>query len=74
MSGTLTVSSKQSPFPYAAIATAAYTGKADLVFDEAATRVVLELDGSQITAEDDIVRALAKAGGLSEDSSKVGVT
>ncbi|KAF8913586.1 glutamate-tRNA ligase [Mucidula mucida] len=67
---TLTLSSKLAPFPFAVIAIAAYTQKAELVFDDAATGPVLELNGSQITAEQDIVHALAKEGGLSEDSAK----
>jgi glutamyl-tRNA synthetase len=73
MTGTLTVSSKQSPFPYAATAIAAYTEKAQLVFDEAATGVVLDLNGTKLTAESEIVHAVAGASGLSEDSAKVGI-
>lgn len=71
MAGTLTVSSKLSPFPFAAIAIASYTQKAALLFDETATGITLDLDDSKITAEDEIVHALAKAGGLSADSVKV---
>ncbi|KAJ7219583.1 glutamate-tRNA ligase [Mycena pura] len=67
---TLTVSSKQTPFPYAAVAVALYTEKAELVFDETATGITLQLNGSSICEEDAIVHALAKAHGLSEDSSK----
>ncbi|KAK0497034.1 glutamate-tRNA ligase [Armillaria luteobubalina] len=67
---TLTVSAKISPFPFAAVATAAYTQKAEIVYDEAVTGPVLDLNGSTITVEEDIVHALSKAGGLSEDSSK----
>ncbi|OBZ65709.1 putative glutamate--tRNA ligase, cytoplasmic [Grifola frondosa] len=70
MSGVLTVSSKASPFPYAAVAIATYTQKAELNFDEGASGLILELDGSKISTEDEIVRALAKAGGLSDDSAK----
>ncbi|TFK76268.1 glutamate-tRNA ligase [Pluteus cervinus] len=67
---TLTLPSKQSPFPYAALAIAAYTEKASLVFDESVSGLVLELDSSTVTDEEEIVRALAKSGGLSEDSAK----
>ncbi|KZT09696.1 glutamate-tRNA ligase [Laetiporus sulphureus 93-53] len=70
MTGTLVLSASASPFPYAAAAAATYTGKAELAFDESASGVTLELDGSKITAEDEVVRALAKAGGLSDDSEK----
>lgn len=71
MAGSLTLSPAAAPFPWAAAAIATYTGKASLNFDTAATGLSLDLDGSQLTAEDDIVQALAKAGGLSDDSAKV---
>jgi len=71
MPNTLTVSSKQSPFPYAAVSIAAYTGRADLIFDDAATGPVLAIDGTTFTSEEDIVQTLAKEGGLSSDSEKV---
>lgn len=71
MSGILTVSPASSPFPFGSVAIATYTQKAELVFDESASRVTLDLNGSQITEEDEIVQALAKAGGLSDDSAKV---
>lgn len=71
MSGTLHLSPKLSPFPYAAAATATYTQKAELVFDEAVANVALELNGSKITEEAQIVLSLAKAAGLADDSSKV---
>ncbi|KAF8077764.1 tRNA synthetases class I, catalytic domain-containing protein [Lyophyllum atratum] len=70
MSGTLTIPSKLTPFPFAAIGIAAHTEKADLVFDEAATGTALTLNGSTITDEEAIVHALAKEGGLSGDSAK----
>ncbi|KAI0723803.1 glutamate-tRNA ligase [Cerioporus squamosus] len=70
MAGVLTLSPTAARFPWAATATATYTGKATLNFDTAATGVTLELDGSKVTAEDEIVQALAKAGGLSDDSAK----
>lgn len=71
MPGSLTLSSKQSPFPFAAIAIAANTQTADLIFDENATGPILVLKGSTITDEEEIVQALAKEAGLSEDSAKV---
>jgi hypothetical protein len=71
MAGTITLSSKLTPFPFAAIAIATYTQKASLVFDETATAITLDLNGSKLTAEDEIVRALAKAGELPGDSSEV---
>ena len=71
MSGTLAISSKVFPFPFAAAAIASYTQKADLVFDETNTIVSLTLDGSKITDEHEIVHALAKAGGIFEGSAKV---
>jgi glutamyl-tRNA synthetase len=69
---TLTVSSKQTPFPFSAVAIAAYTQKAGLVFDETVAGITLQLNGSAITDEAEIVQALAKEYGLSEDSLKVG--
>ncbi len=71
MANTLTLSSKLSPFPYAAVAIALYTEKADVFYDESSSGLVLDLAGSTITTEEDIVHGLAKAGGLSEDSAKV---
>lgn len=71
MSATLTVSSSASPFPYAAAAIATFTGKAELIFEEGASGISLDLDGSTFTAEDEIVQLLAKEGGLSDDSAKV---
>ncbi|KAG7448087.1 glutamate-tRNA ligase [Guyanagaster necrorhizus] len=67
---TLTVSAKISPFPFAAVTIAAYTQRAEIVYDEAVTGPVLGLNGSTIAVEEDIVHALSNAGGLSEDSSK----
>jgi glutamyl-tRNA synthetase len=71
MASTLTLSSKLSPFPYAAIAIASFTEKAALKFDETAKGITLDLNSSQITSEDEIVHALAKAASLSGDSVKV---
>jgi glutamyl-tRNA synthetase len=69
--GVLTTSAKASPFSYAAAATAAFTNKADLVFEDEAVTTSLDLDGKKNEGDEAIVLALAKAGGLSEDSSKV---
>ncbi|GLB34771.1 putative class-I aminoacyl-tRNA synthetase family protein [Lyophyllum shimeji] len=70
MSSTLTIPSKQTPFPFAALGIAAQTQKTVLVFDDVATGAALTLDGSTITGEEEIVHALAKASGLSGDSAK----
>lgn len=64
------VSFKESPFPYAAVAIASYTKKAEVNYDESASGLTLTLEGIQITSEEDAVKALAKAGGLAEDSVK----
>jgi glutamyl-tRNA synthetase len=69
--GVLTTSAKASPFSYAAAAAAAFTNKADLVFEDEAVTTSLDLDGKKIEGDEAIVLALATAGGLSEDSSKV---
>lgn len=74
MAGTLTLSSKISPFPFAAIAIASYTQKAALDFDETTSGITLELNNSKITSEDEIVHAIAKAGELAADSAKVSST
>jgi glutamyl-tRNA synthetase len=71
MANTLTLSPKTTPFPYAAVATAAYTSKAEVVYDDAATTATLDLDGSHLTDEAEIVAALAQAGGVANDSNKV---
>ncbi|KAJ3553354.1 hypothetical protein NM688_g3656 [Phlebia brevispora] len=70
MTGILTVSSAASPFPYAAVAIATLTKKAEVNFDETVEAATLDLKGSKITDEEEIVRALAKAGGLADDSAK----
>ena len=74
MAGVLTVSSSASPFPFAAVAAATYTQKAEVNFDESASGASLELNGTTHTDEAEIVAALAKAGGLAEDSAKVSST
>ncbi|KAF8965231.1 glutamate-tRNA ligase [Flammula alnicola] len=70
MAPILTVSPKQSPFPYAATAIAAYTGKADINFDDATTAISLVIGDSTIDDEEAIVQSLAKEAGLAEDSAK----
>ncbi|PSS31072.1 hypothetical protein PHLCEN_2v2404 [Hermanssonia centrifuga] len=70
MVGVLTLKSSASPFPYAALTIATYTQQAEVNFDERANGVSLDIHGSQITSEEEIVRALAKAGGLADDSAK----
>ena len=67
----LTLSSTLSPFPYAAAALAAYTKQAELIFDDAAAGVALDLSGTVISGEEKIIEELAKAGGLSSDSTTV---
>lgn len=67
----LTLSTKASPFPYAALAVATYTQKAELNFDETVSGVLLDLDGDQYTAEEEIVTILAKNAGIDVESTKV---
>ena len=69
--GTLTLSFKETPFPYAAVAVASYTQKAEVNYDESASGLTLTFEGTQVLSEEDVVKALAKAGGLAEDSVKV---
>ncbi|KAH0830682.1 putative glutamate-tRNA ligase [Lanmaoa asiatica] len=66
----LTLSTKASPFPYAALAIATYTQKAELNFDEMATGVSLDLDGDKYTTEEDIVTILAKIAAIDGESTK----
>lgn len=73
MSATLTIPSKQSPFPYAAAAIAAYTEKADIDINDSATAINLDIDGSSINEEETIVQTLAKHLGLAEDSVKANI-
>ncbi|KAI0256888.1 glutamate-tRNA ligase [Lactifluus subvellereus] len=68
--GNLVVSFKASPFPYAAVAIASYTKKTEVNYDESASGLTFTFEGTQITTEEDAVKALAKAGGLAEDSVK----
>ena len=67
----VTLSTKTSPFPYAALAIATYTQKAEINYDESVDGVTLDFDGSQLSVEDEIVAHLAKAGGLAGDSTRV---
>ena len=73
MLATLTIPAKQLPFPYAAAAIAAYTGKANIDIESSASAINLEIDGSSssFNEEETIVQILAKESGLSEDSEKV---
>ena len=73
MTGVLKLSATLSPFPFAAAAVATYTRKAELAFEEGA-RLSLDLNGSTLSTEDEVVQALAKEGGLSDDSAKVRVS
>ncbi len=68
---TLTVSPKQTPFPFAQTAIATFTSKADITFDATATGISLDIGGSTIDDEEAIVQALAKEAGLADDSAKV---
>lgn len=70
----VTIPSKQSPFPYAAAAIAAYTGKFNIKIDDSATALNLDIDGSSISEEETIVQILAKELGLSEDSEKAKIS
>ncbi|KAF8911025.1 glutamate-tRNA ligase [Gymnopilus junonius] len=68
---TLTVSTKQSPFPFAAAAIAVFTQNADIVFDESAAGATLVAAGSTIlTDEGSIVQFLAQKTNLAADSAK----
>lgn len=71
MAGTLTLSSKASPFPWAAAAIATYTQKAELSFDETASGITLDNAGTKLSTEAEIVQEIAKAGGLSDGSTQV---
>ena len=71
MASVLTLSAKAAPFPYAAIAVASYTQNAEIIYDESISGIVLDTDGSKINKEEEIVKALAKSCGLSDDSVKV---
>ncbi len=72
MSITLTLSSKLSPFPYAALAVAACTGTA-VSYDDPQTGLSLASGESDITVEEDIVKHLAQLAGLFDDNTDVGI-
>lgn len=67
----LTLSTKASPFPYAALAIAIYTQRAEINFDETTTGVSLDLDGDKYATEDEIVMILAKIAGIDGENAKV---
>jgi glutamyl-tRNA synthetase len=71
MPATLNLSSTLSPFPFAAAAIAAYTGKVELKFEDSTNQVTFDLDGSVTTEEDLIVQEIAKTAGVSDDNAKV---
>lgn len=70
MAGTLTVSPSDAPFPYAAVAIAAYTQKAEVVYEPGVT-AELHLDGSRTTEQDEMLTQIAKGTDLLSESSKV---
>ncbi|KAG2146845.1 tRNA synthetases class I, catalytic domain-containing protein [Suillus bovinus] len=57
----ITLSTKTSPFPYASIAIATYTQKVDINYDESVDGITLDFEGSQISANDEIVAVLANS-------------
>lgn len=68
----LVVSPKQSPFPYAATAIAAFTGKVAVEFDDTVPSATLTVNSSTVTDEDAIIQSIATENGLASDSDKVG--
>ncbi|KAF8346483.1 glutamate-tRNA ligase [Amanita rubescens] len=68
MSITLTLSSKLSPFPYAALAVAACTSNA-VSYDDSQTGLSLTSGESDITVEEDIVKHLAQLASLFDDNT-----
>jgi glutamyl-tRNA synthetase len=70
MTDHLVISSKATPFPWAAVAIASSMGKTDLVFDDKIETPTLQSGDSKITGEENIVLSLANSGGISDDSSK----
>ena len=71
MSAKLSLSPSTTPFPYAALVTATFTGKAVVEFDPDVTTVTLEWKGKRLTTEDEIVNELANDAGIAGDSTKV---
>jgi len=67
----LTLSTKASPFPYAALAIATYTQKAELNFDDTATGISLDLDGDKYATEEEIVAILARIASIDGENTKV---
>ena len=57
----LTVAAKKTPFPYAAAGIAAYTSKAEIVFDDGASAISFNNAGKTIDDEDAILLAIAEA-------------
>lgn len=67
----LRLSSKLSPFPYASLGIAAYTANiVEIVYDEELQALELDLNGSKLTSESEIVHAIARAANLADDSAK----
>jgi len=66
----LTIPTKQSPFPYAAAAFAAYTASAPLSFDPSATAITLTANGRSVSDENEIIAELAKSAKLSVDDAQ----
>ncbi|KAH8826862.1 tRNA synthetases class I, catalytic domain-containing protein [Flagelloscypha sp. PMI_526] len=66
----LRLSSKLSPCPYGAIGIATYTNVVEIIYDEDAKGVELDLNGTKLSSEPEIVLAIAKAAGLADDSAK----
>ena len=71
MPPSLTVSSKLSPFPYAAITAAAFNGVGAVSYDESASGITLDLGETSITSEEEIVQTLAKLNASSDGSIQV---
>jgi glutamyl-tRNA synthetase len=67
----LTLSSRLQPFPFSVIGVVAYTGIAEIIYDENATGITLELDGHTLRDEHDIVQVIGRAGNLREDTNRV---
>lgn len=67
----LTVPAKKTPFPYAAAGIAAYTSKAEIVFDDGASALSLNIAGKTIDDEDAILLAVAEDAALLDNIEKV---
>src|ERR1700722_12498450 len=66
MAGRLVVST--ASFPYGAAAFAIYTRQAEITIAQAVTSPVLELNGETFHGEVEIIRILAKAAGMDEET------